>query len=63
MHEILSTEQPCILCAQPIYVVSVHRDYDTGEERVERTELDHNDVTCLRVLATYQEEWPPCSGN
>jgi hypothetical protein len=58
MHEILSLEQPCILCAQPIEVLTVHRDSDTGEERIEKTRLDHSDVTCLRILRTYQEEFP-----
>ncbi len=58
MHEILTTEQPCILCAQPLEVVTVHSDCDTGEQRVERTRLDHNEETCLRVLRTYSEEWP-----
>lgn len=58
MPEILSTEQPCILCAQPLEVVTIHRDSDTGEERTERTRLDHNDYECRRVLRTYAEEWP-----
>lgn len=60
MHEILSTEQPCILCAQPLEVVTISRDTDTGEERVERTRLDHNESECLRVLRVYKEEWPVC---
>lgn len=58
MHEILSAEQPCILCAQPLEVVTITRDLDTGEERTERTRLDHNDVTCRAVLALYREAWP-----
>lgn len=58
MHEILSAEQPCILCAQPMEVVTVSRDTDTGEERIERTRLDHNDETCAAVLALYREAFP-----
>lgn len=58
MHEILSLEQPCILCAQPIEVVTLHRDNDTGEERTERTRLDHNDETCRATLALYREVFP-----
>lgn len=58
MLEILSAEQPCILCAQPIEVVTLHRDSDTGEERIERTRLDHNDETCRDVLALYREAFP-----
>lgn len=57
-HEILSTEQPCILCAQPMEVVTVTRDTITGEERIERTRLDHNDVACAATLALYKEVWP-----
>lgn len=60
MHEILSTEQPCILCAQPLEVVTIHRDPGTGEERTERTRLDHNEHECRRILRTYNEEWPTC---
>jgi hypothetical protein len=58
MHEILSTEQPCILCAQPLHVVTITRDLDTGEERTERTDLDHNDETCRATLALYREAFP-----
>lgn len=58
MHEILSAEQPCILCAQPMEVVTVTRDDDTGEERIERTRLDHNDETCAATLALYREAFP-----
>jgi len=62
MHEILSAEQPCILCAQPLEVVSIHRDTPTGEERTERTRLDHNDETCRATLALYREAFPWTSG-
>jgi hypothetical protein len=58
MIEILSVEQPCILCAQALEVVTVSRDVDTGEERIERTRLDHSAVTCAATLALYREEWP-----
>lgn len=58
MLEILSTEQPCILCAQPIEVLTITRDPATSEERTERTRLDHNDVTCRETLALYREAFP-----
>jgi hypothetical protein len=58
MLEILSAEQPCVLCAQPIFVVTFFRDDDTGEERIERTQLDHNDVACAQTLALYRETFP-----
>lgn len=58
MHEILSVEQPCILCAQPTEVVTISRDTDTGEERIERTRLDHNDQICRDTLALYEEAFP-----
>ncbi len=58
MHEILSAEQPCILCAQPLEVVTISRDIDTGEERTERTRLDHDEHTCRATLALYREAFP-----
>lgn len=58
MLEILSAEQPCVLCAQPIEVVTLWRDTATGEERTERTRLDHNDVTCRATVALYKETFP-----
>ena len=58
MHEILSVEQPCILCAQPLEVVTISRDRDTGEERTERTRLDHSEKTCRDVLTLYREAFP-----
>ena len=58
MIEILSAEQPCILCAQPLEVVTISRDSDTGEERTERTRLDHNEVTCRDTLRLYREAFP-----
>lgn len=58
MLEILSAEQPCILCAQPVEIVTWTRDEDTGEERTERTRLDHNDATCRATVALYREAFP-----
>jgi hypothetical protein len=58
MLEILSAEQPCILCAQPLEVVTISRDFDTGEERTERTRLDHDEHTCRATLALYREAFP-----
>jgi hypothetical protein len=62
MHEILSAEQPCILCAQPLEVVTIHRDSETGEERTERTRLDHDEFTCRATLSLYREAFPWSSG-
>jgi hypothetical protein len=62
MHEILSAEQPCILCAQPLEVVTISRDTMTGEERTERTRLDHDEHTCRATLALYREAFPWTSG-
>jgi hypothetical protein len=58
MLEILTTEQPCILCAQPLEVVALYKDEVTGEEHIERSRLDHNDVECRRILALYREAFP-----
>jgi hypothetical protein len=58
MHEILSAEQPCVFCGGLLEVVSWHRDTVTGEERIERTRLDHSDVTCAATLRLFSEEFP-----
>lgn len=58
MHEILSVEQPCILCAQPMEVVTLHRDDDTGQERSERTRLDHSEELCRATLRLHREAFP-----
>jgi hypothetical protein len=58
VEEILTIEQPCVLCGQCLEVVTIARDSITGEQRTERTRLDHTDVTCQRMLALYREEWP-----
>jgi hypothetical protein len=60
MHEILSVEQPCILCAQPIEIVTLSKDSETGEERIERTRLDHSERSCAATLALYREAFPSC---
>lgn len=60
MLEILTAEQPCVLCGMLLEVVTLFRDEDTGEERTERTRLDHNDELCRRTLALFREEYP-CS--
>lgn len=58
MFEILRTEQPCILCAQPIEVVTWIRDELSGEERIDRERLDHSERTCRETLALFREQWP-----
>ncbi len=63
MLEILTSEQPCVLCAQPLEVVTISRDTDTGEERIERTRLDHSTENCAGILALYREGFPWHSGN
>jgi hypothetical protein len=62
MREILSVEQPCILCGQPIFVVTVWRDHDSDHERTERTQLDHDETTCRATLELYGEAWPWVGG-
>lgn len=56
--EILATEQPCILCGMALQVVTLHRDTDSGEERIERSDLPHSDAECTRMVGLYQEIWP-----
>lgn len=58
MTEILSAEQPCILCGLALEVVTLHRDDDTGEERIDRVALPHDSAACLRMLELYKEIWP-----
>lgn len=58
MREILSAEQPCILCGQLLEIVTVSRDDETSEERVDRHQLPHNADDCLSFLKLYQETWP-----
>lgn len=58
MREILSTEQPCILCGMALEVVVLLRDDDTDEERIERSRLLHDETECRRMIALYPEVWP-----
>lgn len=58
MREILCCEQPCILCAMPLEVVTLYRDDDTGKERTERERLDHDEAECRRMVTLYREIWP-----
>jgi hypothetical protein len=59
MREILSAEQPCILCGQALEIVTVSMDDDTDEERIERDQVPHDARACLSFLRLYQETWPP----
>lgn len=58
MSEILSCEQPCVLCGQALQVVVLHEDALTGEQRIERTNLTHDHDDCLRMLRLYGETLP-----
>ncbi len=58
MREILSTEQPCILCGMALQVVILRQDEITGAEEIERVDLPHNDSECRRMLNLYPEVWP-----
>lgn len=62
MREILSTEQPCILCGMALEVVTISREESTGEERTERVRLTHNEAECRRMLTLYSEIWPALGG-
>lgn len=61
MSEILSAEQPCILCGTLLEVVTIHRDDLSGEERIERTPVGHSESECLRTAVLYKEIWPVSS--
>lgn len=56
MLEILSAEQPCILCGQALLIVTVY--VEGAEEKVRRESVPHDDVACLAFLALRDEEWP-----
>lgn len=56
MHEILSAEQPCILCGQALLIVTVYSE--GAEEKVRREPVPHDDEACLSFLALRDEEWP-----
>lgn len=58
MREILSTEQPCILCGMALQVVTICRDDETGAESIERVDLPHDQGDCSRMLTLYPEVWP-----
>jgi hypothetical protein len=62
MLEILSCEQPCIICGGLLEVVTIFRDPDTGEERTERHRPGHSDVVCRAQLRLFREERPWTSG-
>jgi hypothetical protein len=61
MPEILSAEQPCILCGTLLEVVTISRDDLSGEERIDRTRVPHSEAECLRLFALYKETWPVSS--
>ena len=56
MQEILSAEQPCILCGQALLIVTVYRE--GAKEKVKREAVPHDDAACLSFLALRDEEWP-----
>ncbi len=58
MREILSAEQPCILCGQSLMIVTWYRDDDTGQERTERETVAHDDVACSSFARLAAEFWP-----
>ena len=58
MREILSTEQPCVLCGMALQVVTICRDDATGAERIDRVDLPHDLAACARMLSLYPEVWP-----
>lgn len=58
MREILCAEQPCILCAQLLEIVTVYRDDDTDEEVIDRQRLEHSEQDCLTFARLYAETWP-----
>lgn len=58
MREIMSAEQPCIVCGQSLDIVTLYRDDLTGEERIERERVAHDDAACLSFLRLAREYWP-----
>ena len=56
MREILSAEQPCILCGQALSIVTVY--CEGSEEKVTREDVPHDDAACLSFLRLRDEEWP-----
>ncbi len=62
MTEILSAEQPCILCGSLLEIVTLHRNDDTNEERIERVPVGHSDSECRAMVRLYREIWPTSAG-
>lgn len=56
MREILSAEQPCILCGQALLIVTVY--IEGAEEKVRREDVPHDNDACLSFLRLQNEEWP-----
>lgn len=56
MLEILSAEQPCILCGQALLIVTVYSE--GAEEKVRREDVPHDDAACLSFLRLQDETWP-----
>lgn len=56
MIEILSAEQPCILCGQCLHIVTVYRE--GSREEVRREDVPHDSDACLSFLRLVHEEWP-----
>lgn len=59
MREIISAEQPCILCGQLLEIVTVMYADGDEPERIERDRVPHDNSACLSFLRLYQEIWPP----
>ena len=56
MREILSAEQPCILCGQSLQIVTVY--CEGAKEDVRREDVPHDNEACLSFLKLRDEEWP-----
>lgn len=56
MHEILSAEQPCILCGQALLIITVY--VEDATEHVRREPVPHDDAQCLSFLKIQDETWP-----
>ncbi len=61
MREILSVEQPCVLCGQALEVVTISRDDESGQERIERQPLDHTITNCAEMRKLMAERFPTMS--
>lgn len=62
MREILSAEQPCILCGQLLEIVTIDRDDDADVEHVRRERVEHSEQECLSFARLYAETWPCHAG-